>query len=220
MRAEVLKNKRNKRNIMSNASRFNVIRSINSSTAAPKILLGLMLAVVTASLVHAQGQIPSGTISGSGSGPYTYNLTFSDDANASSPIGSVWYAWVPGAFYLPGVPTSAAAPAGWTASVSLNSIQFTADSAANYITPGGSLPGFSYQATYSPATLAATPNSGDSFAYSAGLFSDAGNIFTVQLVAAPEPSTLMLFISGATGLCIVGRRKPWAKRRSVSASKD
>ena len=144
---------------MKNALQSKLIRS-TGITAAGRILLGLMLVAGTATSVHAQGQIASGTISGSGSGPYTYNLSFSDAANSLSPVGSVWYAWIPGAFYLPGVPTSAAAPAGWTATISGDSIQFVASSPANDITAGSSLSGFSYQAAFSPAQLAAAANSG------------------------------------------------------------
>jgi hypothetical protein len=166
------------------------------STGA-RMLLGFLLAAGTAACVHAQGQIGSGTISGSGSGPYDYSLTFSDDATATSPVGSVWYAWVPGQFFLPGTPTSASAPAGWTANIAGDSVQFVAGSSADYITAGQSLSGFGFQATFSPATLAATPNSGVSVAYSAGLFSDGGNQFTVQPV--PEPSgQMLLLLAGAT----------------------
>ena len=71
---------------------------------------------------------------------------------------------------------------------------------------GGTLSGFGYQAAFSPAQLAAAPNSGRSVAYSGGLFSDAGYTFTVQIVVVPEPSMLTLVICGATGLCLVGRR--------------
>ena len=173
--------------------------------AATKLLLGFVLAAGTAILVHAQGQVASGTIGGSGTGPYVYDLTFSDAAGATSPIGSVWYAWVPGFSYLPGVPTSAAAPSGWTATVSGASVQFVANSPANYIAAGQSLSGFSYQATFSPAQLAAAVNSGRSDAYSGGLFSDAGNIFIVQ--AVPEPSGPMLLLSAATALWIIRRRQ-------------
>jgi hypothetical protein len=192
---------------MKNESRCNLIGSLGITTAAGKMLFGLMLVAGTAASVHAQGQIPSGTISGSGTGPYTYSLSFSDAAGSLSPVGSVWYAWKPGFFYLPGVPTSASAPAGWTATVSGMSVQFVANSPANYIAAGQTLSGFAYQAAFSPAQLAAAPNSGKSDAYSAGLFSDAGNIFTVQIVAVPEPSTLTLLVCGATGLCLVGRRR-------------
>jgi hypothetical protein len=177
--------------------------------ATAKILLGLVFAAGTATIVHAQGEIASGTVSGAGTDPYAYSLTFSDGAGATSPIGSVWYAWVPGAFYLPSAPTSAAAPTGWTANIvtvgGLSSIQFVASSSADYITAGESLSGFSYDATFSPAQLAAAPNSGVSVAYSAGLFSDGGDTFTVQ--AVPEPSAYGLLLSGVTVLWFLRREK-------------
>ena len=166
-------------------------------------VLGLMLVLGTAVSVHAQGQLASGTVSASGSGPYVYNLTFSDAAGATSPIGSVWYAWVPGVFYLPGTPTSASAPAGWTATVSANSVQYVANP-GNDIAAGQTLSGFSYTATFTPAQLAAAPNSGRSVAYSGGLFSDAGNTFNV--VTVPEPSALALLISGGTVFWFARRR--------------
>jgi len=191
---------------MQNASQSNLIRARSISCAAGRMLLGLMLVAGTASSVRAQGQLPSGTISGSGSGPYTYSLSFSDGASSTSPVGSVWYAWKPGFFYLPGVPTGASAPTGWTANISGDSIQFTANSPANDIPIGGTLSGFSYQAAFSPAQLAAALNSGLSDAYSGGLFSDAGVLFTVTTIV-PEPSTLTLLICGVAGLCLVGRRR-------------
>ena len=170
-----------------------------ATTVACGVLLGLLLTTKT----HAQGEIPSGTISGSGAGPYNYALTFSDAAGATSPIVSVWYAWVPGQFYLPSDPTSASAPAGWTASIANNSIQFVADSAANDIAAGETLSGFGYQATFSPAELSAAPNSGVSVAYSGGLFSDGGSTFTVA--PAPEPSAALLLIPGVAALWSVRR---------------
>lgn len=159
----------------------------------------------TATLVYAQGQIASGTIGSSGSGPYNYSLTFSDSAGATSPIGSVWYAWVPGQFYLPGTPTSASAPAGWTATVFNNSVQYVANAPVDYIAAGQSLSGFGYQATFTPAQLAGAPNSGVSDAYSAGLFSDSGDIFTVQ--AVPEPTAQVLMVAGVAALWQISRRK-------------
>jgi hypothetical protein len=175
--------------------------------AATRILLGSVLAFGTATFVHAQGQIASGTISGSGSGPYTYDLTFIDDASASSPIGSVWYSWVPGLFFLPGTPTSASAPAGWSATVFANSVQYVANSPANDIAAGQSLSGFSYQATFSPAELAAAANSGESVAYSGVLFSDGGDTFTVTVQSVPEPNGQLLLLSGVAILWLIRRRK-------------
>jgi len=174
-------------------------------------ILTLIIAAGAASLALGQGEIASGTISGSGTGPYTYGLTFSDAAGATSPIGSVWYSWVPGQFFLPADPTSASAPAGWTASIVNNSIQFVATSSAFDILAGQSLSGFDYQATFSPAQLAAAPNSGESVAYSAGLFSDGeganGDTFVVSVAPTPEPSSVALLASSVAGLCLLGRRK-------------
>jgi hypothetical protein len=175
------------------------------TTPTARLALAFVLAAGTANYVHAQGQLPSGTIGSSGSGPFTYDLTFSDAAGATSPIGSVWYSWVPGLFFLPGTPTSATAPAGWTATIFNNSVQFVASSAAADILPGQTLSGFGYQATFSPAQLAAAANSGESDAYSVGLFSDPGVIFTVQPV--PEPAGPMLLTAGATLLWFFRRRQ-------------
>ena len=136
------------------------------SRVSNMFLLGLVLACGTPTFLQAQSQLPGGIIGGSGSGPYVYSLTFTDAAGATSPVGSIWYAWIPGFFYLPGTPTSAFAPAGWTATISGHSIQFVANSPANDITAGHSLSGFGYQASFSPAQLSAAPNSADSVAYS------------------------------------------------------
>jgi hypothetical protein len=181
------------------------ISKVNSS--AWKAFLGSMLLAGSICAVHAQGEIASGTVAGSGTGPYTYSLTFSDAANATSPIGSVWYAWVPGGFFLPSAPTTVSAPPGWTATPSGKSIQFVASSATDYITAGHSLSGFGFTASFSPSQLTAAPNSGKSVAYSAGLFAPAdpnGFTFTVQPAPVPEPSPLML-ISAAAGLLVVLR---------------
>lgn len=168
------------------------IFSCQRAAKVHRLGLALLLTVAGARAVHAQGELGGGTIAGSGAGPYTYSLVFSDAAGATSPIGSVWYAWVPGFFYLPGTPTSASAPTGWSATISGNSVQYVANSSANDIAPGNTLSGFGYQAGFSPTQLAAAPNSGKSVAYSGGLFSDGGNTFTVQ--AVPEPSAAFLLL--------------------------
>jgi hypothetical protein len=173
------------------------------TTKLARAFLAVILAGASAATVLAQGQLPSGGLTSSGGGPYTYSLGFSNSATATSPIGSVWYAWIPGQFFLPGVPTGASAPTGWTATVSSQSVQFVASSPAYDIQPGHSLSGFSYTATFTPGQLLAAPNSGESDAYSGGLFSDNGVIFNV----VPEPSVLALLSVGLV-LC-------WARRRPV-----
>ncbi len=179
-------------------------RSGRNASTLGKILLSLVVAIGIGNCAFGQGQIALGTITSSGSGPYSYSLSFSDDPHATSPVGSVWYAWVPGAFYLPGSPLSASVPPGWTANISGHSIQYVANAPADYIMPGQTLSGFGYQANFSPAQLAAAPNSGVSVAYSAGLFSDSGYTFTVQ--AVPEPSPVMFFAVGAA-VWLVTRKK-------------
>lgn len=175
--------------------------------------MALALAGLGSARVWAQ-DVPSGTVGGFGSGPlYTYDLTFSDGASADSPIGSVWYGWVfPVYNYLPGTPTTATAPTGWTAQISNNSIEFYANSPFNYIQPGGSLSGFSYTATFMPSTLASDSLAAYSYAYSGGIESDAGVFFSVTTVSVPEPSTAALFAMGALGLGLARwRRLPPAK---------
>ena len=132
-------------------------RAAGSLARARSLACGILLGLMITAKANAQGDIPSGTILGTGTGPYSYSLTFSDAAGATSPIGSVWYAWIPGAFYLPSSPSSASAPAGWTASIVGDSVQFVANSSAFDIAPGGSLPGFGYHASFSPSTLASAP---------------------------------------------------------------
>lgn len=184
----------------------NLSNSIGTMLTKPAraVVLSLALAAGGATSILAQGDIASGTIGSSGSGPYSYSLTFSDSAGATASIGSVWYAWVPGSFYLPGVPSTASAPTGWTANISSDSVQYVASSSAYDIAPGQSLSGFGYTATFSPAQLAATANSGKSVSYSGGLFSDGGYTFTV--VAVPEPTTLSLLACGVGALGLIGRR--------------
>jgi hypothetical protein len=195
-KSEFLKKNLNNRDAMN--KKFPLNRTANG------VLLGFALAFGTTHFVHAQGELASGDIASSGSNPFTYDLSFSNGAGATSPIGSVWYAWVPGQFYLPGTPTSASAPAGWTATVFGNSVQYLANSSANDIAPGQTLSGFSYQATFTPGQLAAAPNSGVSVAYSSVFFSDAGNTFTVN--AVPEPAAPLLLSLGAATCWLMRRR--------------
>jgi hypothetical protein len=171
-----------------------------------------MLLAGTALNTWGQGELPSGTISGSGSGPYTYNLSFADGAGATSPVGSVWYAWTPSVppfFYLPGTPSNLTAPTGWTANVNGNSIQFVASSSAFDIQPGGSLSGFGYTATFSPTTLAGMANSGLSMAYAGGIESapDFGGVMFTVTAVVPEPGTLSLLGIGAGALAVAVRRR-------------
>jgi hypothetical protein len=171
--------------------------------------------------VQAQGYIPSATLSAvpAGGGTYNYTLTLYNGAGATGNIGSFWYAWVPGEFYLPTNPSGVSAPAGWTGAPfpfgGASSIQYSADSPADAILPGGSL-SFGFVSTDLPSVLAGNaPNHpgtpiGTSFVYSGGFFSDVGGQFVVQPV--PEPSPLTLIGVGALGVAAVGGLR-FLKRR-------
>jgi septal ring-binding cell division protein DamX len=169
------------------------------------MLLVVALGAAAASL-QAQGILASGQISGVQASPgvYEYTLTISEGSGTTTPIGSFWYGWVPGDFFLPSAPTSASGPTGWSATPDGDSIQFSANSAANDIAPGTSKT-FNYVASFSPAQLAAAPSGGLSVAYGGAIESSPSEQFTVQ--AVPEPSTLTLLSLGLAGLCLAGRRK-------------
>ena len=196
---------------MNNPPPSNFTPKRNTLTIGWLVVFGCMLLAHTLTDANAQGEIASGTITSSGSGPFTYSLSFSDATNATSPIGSIWYAWVPGAFYLPAGPAKATEPPGWSANISGHSIQFVANSAANDIAVGHTLAGFSFQASFSPEQLAAAYNSGVSVAYSGGLFSDSGDTFTVRAVATPEPLPSVLLVCSAVGFLLFGRAR-WLTR--------
>lgn len=188
------------------------ILNLRSTGKSLRIFLGVLLAGACAGTALA-GNIPSGTVSSSGSGPYLYDLTFSDSASATSPVGSVWYGWVPPTYdYLPGTPTSASAPIGWAATISGASIEFYASSSAYYIQPGHSLSGFSYTASFSPSTLASDPYAPYSYAYMGGIETDAGTFFSVTTVV-PEPSEVALIGMSALGLGIAR----WRRQRKILA---
>src|ERR1700690_2387031 len=95
---------------------------------SPKLFLSLLIALGSASIAFAQGEAATGSVSGvQNGGVYDYTITLNNTSGSVS-IGSFWYAWTPNIspfFYLPGVPSSASGPAGWTGSVVGNSIQYS-----------------------------------------------------------------------------------------------
>jgi hypothetical protein len=169
---------------------------------SPKLFLNLLVALGTASVAFAQDEAATGTVSGQFDGSlYDYTITL-NNTSGSVPIGSLWYAWIPFAFYLPGTPTSATAPTGWTASIVANSIEYV--SSGTPLAPGQSIQ-FQYSASFLPAQLTGT--AGYSYVYSGGIEGDPGAFVNIQTVAAPEPSSLGLLMTGFLGLTLVGRRK-------------
>jgi hypothetical protein len=179
-----------------------------------RCFLAVVAGLAASSLVSpAQGLLPSATLVGTaGTGDtFDYTLTLNNGAAATSSLEGLWYAWIPGAFYLPSAPSSASgAASGWTATIKNNSIQFQG-SAGDAIAPGGS-DSFTFVTTDSPATLAGDTGGGvpigTSYAYPGTI---SGNVagadaqeFVVQSV--PEPSSLGLLVAGSLCFAAVGGR--------------
>jgi hypothetical protein len=186
--------------------------AMNQKLKVLRFAVALAVGAASISSSRAQGIVASGQITATGSGPFNYSLTVSNSGSATSPIGSFWYAWIPGQFYLPTVPSSAHAPAGWTDSIVGDSIQFIASSSANYIAPGSSLGGFGFTSTDTPAAIGgnapAYPGTpvGTTVAYAAGLFSLPSETFVFTSVV-PEPSAMSLLLAGSLGVLAGGWRK-------------
>ena len=149
--------------------------------------------------IFAQGIIASGqiTAAATGGGNFDYSLVISNSGAAGSAIGSFWYAWVPGQFYLPTKPLTAGAPTGWSANISGDSIQFIASSSAYDVAPGSSLSGFEFTSADNPTAIGGDSSRypgipvGTTVAYAAGLFSSPSETFVFTTVV-PEPNSLAL----------------------------
>ena len=167
-----------------------------------KSFLNLLVAMGTMSVAFGQGEMATGTVSGvPDGGSYDYTITLNNTSGSIS-IGSLWYAWIPFSFYLPSTPDSATAPTGWTASIVANSIEYV--SSGTPLAPGQSIQ-FNYVASFAPSQL--VDPAGYSYVYTGGIEGDPGAFVDVQVVPAPEPSSLSLLTAGVLGLAFVGRRQ-------------
>ena len=111
-----------------------------------------------------------------GGGLYDYSITLTNKGDSTSPVGTFWYAWIPGQNYLPSDPASVSSPTGWTDTISGSGgygIHWTTSSAA--LAQGSSLL-FSFESTDTPTTLAGNAVSfpttpiGTSFVYGGAAF--------------------------------------------------
>jgi hypothetical protein len=162
---------------------------------------------------HAQGAVATiSEVPGTG-GNFDYTISLKNTGTES--LNSFWYAWTPGVFDLPTVPTSAAnSSLGWIATIDGDSIQWQNTASAPALAAGQSQT-FTFDST---STLSAitTPPSGnsvafttDSIQFNAGVAGQSTPIFAPTIAAVPEPSAWGLLAVGAimAGLC---------KRLSVS----
>ena len=181
----------------------------------------LFASFLAGAFLHSTPLLAQGTINAIGSlsdvpaggGVYNYTITMQNAGSSTSPIGSFWYAWVPGQFYLPTAPSALLAPSGWTATVvslgGASSIQYVASAAGSYIQPGSSL-NFGFSSTDTPSVLAGNaPNFpgtpiGTTVVYGAGLFSLPSQTMVVNSV--PEPAASILLSLSALSFLIIRRR--------------
>ena len=134
------------------------------------------------------------------SGDTQYTITLDD--TGSTTIGTFWFAWIPVPFedFLASSPSSEAAPAGWTDTITHAGshdgygILWTASSASSYLQPGHSLPGFSFVSSEPPSSLFGNskfyPDTPEltSLVYHGAPESDAGFQLLVEPMAPPAPA--------------------------------
>jgi len=183
-------------------------------------------ATAAASMVstQAQGIIPSATLAGvPGSGnTYDYTLTLNNGISATTAIEGFWYAWIPGHFFLPTMPSSASGgTSGWAASVVGDSIKYQGNS-TDALAPGQSAI-FTFVSIDTPATLAGNAQGfpiGDSVAYPGTInFSGSSPNAEFVVTSVPEPSKLALLGGGLFCLVALGwpkyqNRLPGFRRQS------
>jgi hypothetical protein len=179
-------------------------------------LAAFFVVLAAATTTQAQGITATGTFTDTpNGGSFDYVINLQNSASSTSPVGTFWYAWIPGGFFLPSNPSSITAPSGWSASApSLSgrfSIEFTANTPGAAILPGGSL-NFSFTSIDTPATLAGpsaapgNPPVGLSTLYS-GDTPFSGNSLQFNVTPAPEPSSLALLAASLFGFLFFARRK-------------
>jgi len=146
---------------------------------------------------------------------FTYDITLHNTGTTN--IGTLWYAWKPGENYLPIAPSSTSSPNGWTLTQTTSpgfgtALRWTVP-AAQELTPGATLSGFTFTTTTTPGELAGLsifgnhPPVGTTFVYEhafAGL-NGSGGFATILVNPVPEPASLAALGLGA--LCLIRRRR-------------
>jgi len=175
---------------------------------------GLAALAVTGT-AQAQGIVATGTFTDTpNGGAYNYVIDLQNSASSTSPVGTFWFSWVPGQFFLPSSPSGVTPPSGWSDSIitgsGRSSIEFTANSTSAAIPAGGSLD-FGFTSIDTPSTLAgpsAVP--GDAVGLSTLYSGDSafsGNSLQFTVTETPEPSSLALLAAGSLGCLFAVRRK-------------
>jgi hypothetical protein len=151
---------------------------------------------------------------------FDYTLVLTNSSASTDPIGTFWFAWVPGKDFMTNSPLSETTPNGWMANVTHGgatdgfAIQWVAGAGAA-IPIGGSLT-FGFVSSETPAQLMGNSQFYPTFPEAtAFLYNGApltGDSEQIVAAAVPEPSTLALSLVGGLGLLAARRFRRRATR--------
>ena len=190
---------------------------MNTMNKLPKLIpVRLALAVaagLAVSTVSSHAQNATATISGvaAGGGVFDYTITLQNTGTTS--LDSFWYAWTLSGNNLSTGITTPGSSLGWvdTALEGNTSISWEGNS-GNTLAVGQSAT-FTFASTETPSAITTLP-SGESVAYVSGTGPDtfgqnspgsASPVFSPTLVAAPEPSSLGLLLTGLSAAFLIFR---------------
>jgi hypothetical protein len=179
---------------------------------------GMCFGMVAIALAWMQGPVygalsASSTITPQQLGPNSYEYSLSLTNTGTTPIGTLWFGWIPAYDLLPSAPTRFVAPAGWTGT---NAPDFFGVASAQWVNtasplqPGQTLTGFKFDSPDSPATIDGTSAYfglpvKESYVYIGAPQTDSGFAFTPTTVV-PEPASAALLLAASAG-CFIRRRR-------------
>src|SRR5580658_9210053 len=118
------------------------------------LLLGGLICSGGSSLV-ASGLDATATFTDSlvSPGDYQYDLALKNTGTTT--IGTFWFSWVPGVGFMSVAPTDVVSPSGWQDMLTNGggAIQWTAIAPSDDLATGGSLTGFEFDSTLTPAEI-------------------------------------------------------------------